>query len=107
MPRLINYHRDPVPEDGIWITRGKSVLANRWSHLPCIKPIYQCIDRYEALDKYYNWLYNKVFVQQDDNIIESLYEIKEESVLICCCTPLACHGDIVIEIWRELNASRR
>ena len=36
-------------------------------------------------------------------IIDAIYELPENAILGCYCSPLACHGDIIVKIWKELH----
>jgi hypothetical protein len=103
MPTVINHYNQTVPEGAIWIMRGKSALANQWSHLGGVAKEYQCADREEAIEKFYRWLFNKVCIEGDPHILTALDAIKEDSVLVCCCAPRLCHGDAIIEIWKEYH----
>jgi len=32
-----------------------------------------------------------------------IYNLPEDAILGCYCKPKACHGDIIIKIWKELH----
>ena len=36
-------------------------------------------------------------------LLEKIKALPKEAVLGCFCAPLACHGDIIIKIWKELH----
>lgn len=35
--------------------------------------------------------------------MEKIRNLPENAILGCYCKPKACHGDIIIKIWKELN----
>ncbi len=87
--------------------RGKSILANRWTHKWTAKthPAYRCDSREEAVAKFEVWLRRKVFEEHDELVCEALDAIQEDSMLVCCCLPKQCHGEVVIKVWYEYRES--
>lgn len=43
------------------------------------------------------------YVRNNYEILEAIKELKEDDVLGCYCSPLECHGDVILKIWKELN----
>lgn len=89
------------------IYRGKSVLGNPYTHKPLKNTlaIYQVKDRDEALKKYdlyfdEEYKTNIEFTKIVDNIYEK-YKNGEVIYLECYCSPLPCHGDIIIKKLEE------
>lgn len=54
-------------------------------------------DRQEVIDKYREYILN------DKELLESLFELRGK-ILGCWCAPLACHGDVLIELAENANA---
>lgn len=55
--------------------------------------------REEVINKYREWIYRKILAK-DEAVLKALSELKESSVLVCWCYPLACHGEVVEKAWR-------
>ena len=53
--------------------------------------------REEVIVKYENWLKN------ENKIRKNIYFLPEDAILGCYCKPKACHGDIIIKIWKEMH----
>lgn len=53
-------------------------------------------DRGEVIRKYREWILN------NKELISSLHELKGK-VLGCFCKPLACHGDVLVELVEKLD----
>ena len=112
MPELLNHYVHTIPPDAIWIMRGKSILANRWTHKWTAKthPAYRCDSREEAVAKFEVWLRRKVFEEHDELVCEALDAIQEDSKLVCCClsrTVKICHGCVIIQVWQELYERKK
>jgi hypothetical protein len=53
-------------------------------------------NREEAIDKYREW------IKSQPHLLEKLETLKGK-VLACWCKPRACHGDVLVELLREMN----
>jgi hypothetical protein len=78
---------------GISIMRGKSALANPFR-------IGVDGDRKQVIEKYRVWLWERMQgdVGNRENMeLKRLLAIarKGSLVLVCCCKPLPCHGDVI------------
>ena len=89
-------------KNNFYIGRG-SVLGNPYTHITDkkTKAIYQAKDRDDAIEKYshyYDLMYgsNLAFTKAIDTIYE-VYKTGEDVYLECYCSPLRCHGDIIVE----------
>ena len=85
------------------IYRGGSVLGNPYTDKPLSKTlaVYQVRNRDEAIDRYGSYFdiqygHNKEFTELIDEIYH-LYKNGEDVYLECYCSPLRCHGDIIVE----------
>ena len=87
MPKVLNYKKDKIPADAIYIGRP-SKYGN---------PFKIGIDgtRKEVIQKYKEWIIN-----QDIELIKQELGGKD---LFCCCSPLKCHGDILISIVNDIE----
>ena len=83
-PKVLNKHHNNLPDDAVYIGRG-----SKWGN-PFI--IGQHGNRSEVVAKY------KEFLLENGKLLS---EVKSELAgknLICFCSPLACHGDVLLEI---------
>jgi hypothetical protein len=58
--------------------------------------------RSEAIQRYEQWLLGKIG-NDDPEVIRALQALKEDSVLVCWCKPAACHGDVIMEVWKAMK----
>jgi len=63
--------------------------------------------REEVIAKYENWLRKKI---SEPGILEPysvwrklLDDMPKNIILGCYCKPKACHGDVIVKIWKELH----
>jgi len=54
-------------------------------------------NREEVIKKYEQW------VRKSNIIMSEIYYLPEDAILGCFCKPQACHGDIIIKLWKELH----
>lgn len=52
-------------------------------------------DRTAVIEKYRQWLWERIKAN-DEAVLAALRALNDDSVLVCWCAPLPCHGDIVI-----------
>ena len=57
----------------------------------------------EKYKKYINLELHKYYTGQGSKVIEAIKKLPNNAKLGCYCKPLACHGDIIIQIWKELH----
>lgn len=90
---------------GRWVYIGRpnpfyalpgSPLANPFK----ITPNYS---RESSLKDYSNYLWSKINAA-DPGILFALGKLSANSVLVCWCAPLPCHGQIVASAWEWLNS---
>jgi len=55
-------------------------------------------NREEVIKQYEAWARQAIF--------HSIYNLPEDAILGCYCKPKACHGDIIIKIWKELHGKK-
>lgn len=84
LPRVVNIKKGD--DYDIYIGRG-----SEWGN-PFV--IGQHGDRYECIERYKDYLF------QRPNLIEDLYYLAGKR-LGCYCKPLACHGDVLVELYAE------
>ncbi len=60
-------------------------------------------DRPRVIAAYRQWLLDMI-AENDDPVMDALRELKEDSILGCWCKPLACHCDVIVEVWTDLKA---
>jgi len=56
--------------------------------------------RKEVINKYEKW------IRKQPKILEAIYYLPESAILGCYCNPKACHGDIIVQIWKELHSEK-
>lgn len=87
MPKLYNKHHGNIPPDAIYIGR-----PSKWG---CPFVIGRDGNREQVIEKYKKWIKT-----QPGLIKMAKVELKGKG-LVCFCYPLACHGDVLIEIANE------
>lgn len=79
----------------LYIGRGGRGLPNS----PLANPYYINVDgnRDKVIEKYRRWLWAKI-CQHDNAVLSELLYIANNSdiELVCWCSPLPCHGDVII-----------
>ena len=88
MCRVLNKHEVGVPPGAVYIGR-----ASKWGNPFRIGPNG---DRAGVIAKYARWL------RDQHHLLRALDELRGRD-LVCCCAPLACHGDLLL--WLA-NATR-
>lgn len=101
---ILNHKYEPMGKAaGYCIMRGHSPLANPYP----VKP-WGPYERGETLPLYDQWLRNKYYVERDIQVVFIINKLYREWVrtgelrLVCCCKPLACHGDIIANLLTEI-----
>ena len=83
--------RDVSKNTGVYIGRGSA-----WGN-PFVIGVHG--DRAEVIEKYRVYAYSK-WVEDQEYGIDWLEPLKGEN-LVCFCAPLACHGDVLLEMIGE------
>jgi Domain of unknown function (DUF4326) len=101
MCRVLNKHHGAMPPTAIYIGRG-----SRWGNPFRIGPNG---DRSAVIRKYEHWLADQ------PHLLRVLDELRGRD-LICFCSPLSCHGDLLLRLanttrderiawWRAVKAA--
>jgi hypothetical protein len=45
------------------------------------------------------------YARDNDKVLRAIDELQEDDVIGCWCSPHACHGDVIVKIWRERKHS--
>ena len=93
MTKVINIHHK-VPYD-VYIGRP-SKWSNKWSHLESNTAAFKVNTREEAIAKYREW------IKEQPELLAALPELKDK-ILGCWCSPKACHGDVLVELLKDLE----
>jgi hypothetical protein len=48
--------------------------------------------------------YYNIYARRQGEVLDAIMALPEDAVLGCWCWPKPCHGEIIMEIWRELHA---
>ena len=93
--KIVNkYKHTPTPND-LYIGRG-SLLGNPYTHRKGkTMAKYIVKTREESIERYKDYFYN--ILLKDENAIELLNTINDNTILICFCSPQPCHGNIIRE----------
>ncbi len=60
--------------------------------------------REEVIKKYEQRTYSIIFHSLDiQPLRQAIYDLPENAILGCYCKPKACHGNVIIKIWKELH----
>ena len=62
------------------------------------------MSRDESVKQFRSYFINEI-ANRNQSILSALESLDEDSLLLCHCAPLACHGDVVKEIWEFFNRS--
>ena len=93
MTKVVNkYHK--LPYD-VYIGRG-SKWGNPFSHMDNTMAKFKVETREEAIEKYREW------IMTQPQLLADLHELKGKT-LCCFCKPLACHGDILVELTDKID----
>lgn len=77
-----------------------SEWANPFSDKPSAYPVIKVKDRMEAIAKYREWILTR------PDLLSRLNELKGKT-LGCWCRPLACHGDVLVQLIKERLGDER
>lgn len=89
-PRVLNRKFDYVPEDSVYVGRP-SKWGNPFCHLEG-KGKFFVLTREEAIAKHREW-----FLSQPSLIEAAQKELRGRD-LVCWCSPLECHAEVLLEI---------
>ncbi len=99
--RVVNYKKEPYD---IIISRP-SIYGNPWTHKDYTLAPFKVATRKEAIENYSKWLkgedFKDILQEQRKKILDNLPNLKDK-VLACYCKPLACHGDVLVELVEQL-----
>lgn len=87
MPKVLNKHKDTIPQNSIYIGR-----PSPWGN-PFV--IGKDGDRATVVQKYKDW------VITHPELLQAIKEQLKGKDLVCYCAPLPCHGDVLIEIANQ------
>jgi len=100
IPSVLNKRRDAIPKGAVYIGRP-SKYGNPFSHLPG-KGSHRVPTREDAVGAYRVWLEHRLWEQPD-----FLDDLKGASALVCWCSPLECHGDVIQEALAGIGVFSR
>lgn len=86
-----------------------SVLGNQWTHRPEVAAKYKWMTlvatREDAVAYYKQWLWTQIKIQNKE-VMAALRALNKDTVLVCWCSPLACHGDVIKAAWGWMEAQK-
>ncbi|MDE1766583.1 MAG: DUF4326 domain-containing protein [Thaumarchaeota archaeon] len=75
-----------------------SLLGNPFTHVKYSSIVEKnCETREESINKFED------YAKMNRRILDAIYKLPEDAILGCWCKPLACHGDVIIKLWKELH----
>lgn len=99
---------DAFGDRWIYVGRGNrrlglkhSVVANRYSHKAHANAI-QTDTRDKAVEMFRRWLWQEIQAG-NEQVLQVLRDIDEDTVLVCWCKPKACHTDVLIAAAKWLQ----
>lgn len=98
MCKIVNRRTEPFD---IYVGRP-SKWGNPFSHRQGTLAKYQVKNRTEAIDSYREWITEG----EGKHLLNDLPEL-ENKTLGCWCKPLACHGDVLVELVNEYVTNKR
>lgn len=45
----------------------------------------------------------EAYARGNERVLAEIKKLQEHDVLRCYCSPLACHGDVIVKIWKEMQ----
>lgn len=84
--KILNKHKDTITNKDVYIGRG-SIWGNPYK-------IDKNNTREDVIKKYKDYLYKNKY------LLAKLPELKGKN-LVCFCSPLPCHGDVILECFNE------
>lgn len=107
MINVLNKHKDNIPSNSIYIGRG-SPLGNIYTHINTNHKdaLFKTSSREESIYKYEKYLINQILLG-NPNICHAIndliikYKRGEDINLICFCSPLKCHGEVIKRVVEE------
>ena len=94
MVKVLNKRKDVPTKNTVYIGRP-SKWGNPFSHLSGTKAQIKVASREEAIEQY------KKFIYQHPELIDQIKKELKGKDLMCWCSPLPCHGDVLAKIANE------
>lgn len=92
MPRVLNKRKGNIPLDAVYVGRpskwGNPYKIGEWGVVPHMGRI----DRSESIRLYKQWL------ERRSDLVEQAKKELRGKDLVCWCTPLPCHADVLLEL---------
>lgn len=105
MTRVVNY-RVERGEISIMRRRHGMHFGNPFSHMPGTLGTVAVASRHEAVQRFRTWLSGETDCEVEPErrawILEGL-PVLRDAVLECCCKPAECHGDVLVELIKEMK----
>lgn len=96
---VINIHHGKVPEDHVYIGRGKgSIYGNPFSHLDSTIAEFKVDTREIAVEAYSRWVYTQ------PKIMGQLRNLSGKT-LACYCHPAPCHGHVLAKMADSIGTT--
>ncbi len=105
-PKVINRHHfrgRPYPKPWLYIGRNDKDPSKA---SPLRNPFDVRRHGEKAMDLYREHLRTMIEIEEPD-VMAELRKITASHHLVCSCAPRPCHGDVVVEVWREMQGSDR
>ena len=92
MPRVLNKRTDKIPPDAIYVGR-----PSKWGNM---FKITKTVDRLAAVHRYKDWIEEQIRLGNVGFGKQYKYNLEElrGHDVVCWCTPLSCHADVLLEL---------
>lgn len=94
MSKVLNKRTDKIPSDAVYVGR-----PTKWGNPFKIGMNYQSriLNRQDSIDAFEDWLLHS---DSGVKLLANISELKGKN-LVCWCSPLPCHADILLELANE------
>ena len=95
-PKVLNKRTDKIPQGAIYVGR-----PSKWGNPMTIREVREFnlgVDEKEANQIAVNWY--RQYLGVNPRLMSQIEELKGRD-LVCWCTPLPCHADVLLELVNE------
>ena len=101
--KVLNERTDKIPDDAVYVGR-----PSKWGNpmsIAEIKRLFPNINKQEAQQKAVDWYRSYLFAMGNYELLSSIRQLKGKD-LVCWCSPLPCHADILLELANAENYAK-
>ncbi len=94
--KVVNRYKEEFTH---YIGRG-SIFGNEYSHKPGTLAKFLVKTREESIECF------RRDALKNKELLKAIRNLPADAVLGCFCKPLPCHGDVIVELWNEMNSKK-